>query len=229
MYDSFPNLRKKKSKKAILRPFDPLKKLTLWESQIMTLKLCLHNGSVNLALFCTFRIFFFCALCVQASQMDFQLSECINIFRCVNITWSHILESVIHVFEILSTNAWYCFRLPQRDQKTKTKMEKSKHLKGQLGPRVSDEECNKKWSLSIIPGGFLRLFIVPGKFSWLFSIRAEHQRCEVRLWEYPKRYPLDLYLGPTIPPLGLAGFGLVMMMMMCKVPESKHIKVGLRF
>ena len=36
----------------------------------------------------------------------------------------------------------------------------------------------------------------------------------MRRKEYPKRYPLDLYLGPTIPPLGLAGFGLVMMMMM---------------
>ena len=185
-----------------MRPFDPLKKLTLWESQIMTLKLCLHNGSVNLVLHCFVLFVFssFCALCVQASQMDFQMSKCKNIFRCVNFTWSHILESVIHVFEILSTNAWYCFRLPQRDQKTKTKMEKSKHPKGQLGPRVSDEKCNKKWSLSIIPGGFLRLFIVPGKFSRLFYIRAEHQRREVRLWEYPKTHPLDLYLGPMIPP-----------------------------
>ena len=30
----------------------------------------------------------------------------------------------------------------------------------------------------------------------------------MRRWEHPKRYPLDLYLGPTTP-LGLAGFGLV--------------------
>ena len=41
---------------------------------------------------------------------------------------------------------------------------------------------------------------------WEYPIRAERQRCEVRRWEHPKKYPLNLYLGPTIP-LGLAGWG----------------------
>ena len=59
----------------------------------------------------------------------------------------------------------------------------------------------------------------------------------MRRWEHPKRYPLDLYLGPTIP-LGLAGFGLVIMMItmlmmtMIKLApvcgHSPHLKVPSR-
>ena len=40
--------------------------------------------------------------------------------------------------------------------------------------------------------------------SRLVYFRAERRRREVRRWEHPKSFSLDLYLGPTIP-LGLAG------------------------
>ena len=71
--------------------------------------------------------------------------------------------------------------------------------------------------------------------SRLVQIRAERWRREVRRWEHLKRYPLDLFLGPTIP------LGLVMMMMMlmttrnplgpwwghrCKWDPSKSLEGG---
>ena len=44
----------------------------------------------------------------------------------------------------------------------------------------------------------------------LVSIWAERRRRKVRRWEHPKRYPLDLYLDPTI----LLGLVMVMMITM---------------
>ena len=57
--------------------------------------------------------------------------------------------------------------------------------------------CNKKSSLS-----FNRPVGAP--VSDEKSLRRQFIRRKVRHWEHPIRYPLDLYLGPTIP-LGLTG------------------------
>ena len=46
-----------------------------------------------------------------------------------------------------------------------------------------------------------RLFFYSSR---LVYIQAERRRQEARCWEQPKKYPLDLYLGPTIP-LGPSG------------------------
>ena len=64
-----------------------------------------------------------------------------------------------------------------------------------------------------------RFFIIPGWFLWFYSSRLVCIRREVSHWEQPKRYLLDLYLGPTIP-LGLADFGLMMMMMLWRQLRS---------
>ena len=75
-----------------------------------------------------------------------------------------------------------------------------------------------RWIFMVIRGSMFIFMIIYGSrlISWfqvvflvfrgsrLVFIRADRRRCEVRRWEHPKRYPLDLYFFPTIP-LGLAG------------------------
>ena len=94
-------LERKSQRKQFCDLLTLLKKLTL-KSQIMTLKLCLHNGSVSLALFSTFRIFFFLrTLCIvnmstRGAKWDFENTPRGTRLICILAPWSHPLGIAGH-------------------------------------------------------------------------------------------------------------------------------------